>query len=102
MKTVLVHLPSRQKGSPHAEGKGVDITIPGGKSGDINGAMCCAFQCGMVYVQDEYNYPSSQSSGPHIHMQTRPEKGGTTVTGSKPKPKGCRCYLKLECCGGSE
>ena len=88
---------SHSKGSAHAEGLAFDITV----EGNTNGALCCGFKCGVVYAQDEYTYPSSKSTGGHLHMQTRPGKGGAVVTGSKPRPKNCECYPDSKCCGVS-
>jgi RHS repeat-associated protein len=75
------------KEGPHSRGMGVDIAIPGGKE-NAEHATCCAlkYTSKHAYVQDEYHYPSTGSSGGHIHIQLTPGIGRATGTGSKPKP----------------
>ncbi|HET9644259.1 MAG TPA: RHS repeat-associated core domain-containing protein, partial [Burkholderiaceae bacterium] len=69
----------------HAAGQAIDFIMPGGGAG-ANKALCCALECGAKFVQDEYHYPSRNSTGGHIHAQLIPGQGGATGTGSKPKP----------------
>jgi RHS repeat-associated protein len=70
----------------HARGTGIDFVLSNGAAG-ANDALCCALGCGAAFVQDEYHYPSPHATGPHIHAQLDPGKGGATGTGSKPRPK---------------
>jgi RHS repeat-associated protein len=76
----------------HAVGNGLDIVVPSGRNGSQK-ATCCALQCApsSSYIQNEYIYPSPQSTGGHIHIQLTPGRGGATATGRYPRPNCDSC-----------
>jgi RHS repeat-associated protein len=74
----------------HIRGRAVDFTIPEGVVGSGT-AVCCALNCGAVYVQNEYLFPSPDAKGlGHIHAQMD-AGGGAHGTGRNPKPKCSKC-----------
>jgi hypothetical protein len=77
----------------HFRGRAVDFTILEGAVGS-GSAVCCALECGAMYVQNEYLFPSRDAKGAgHIHAQTDPGAGvpGARGTGRYPKPKCSNC-----------
>ena len=56
---------------PHYQGKAADVTTD-----DPAATMRAAANCGAVYQQNEYVNPSPDSNAPHVHLQTRPGRGG--------------------------
>ncbi len=67
---------------PHSRGQAVDGTIPG-NAGKI---LQCGANCGAVFQQNEYQYPSPHATGGHYHFQIVPGRRGATG----PKTAGCR------------
>ena len=60
----------------HVENRAADFAAP--NQCTSTRAANCAQQCGASYTQNEYHCPSPNSTGGHIHFQTRPGLGGAT------------------------
>jgi RHS repeat-associated protein len=60
--------------TPHGKGEAADL-----KTGATNAreGMMCAGYCGAGYGQNEYAHPSPHATGPHVHIQTGPGRGGS-------------------------
>ena len=72
---------SHGPGNPHTDHQAIDITTDRRRQ-----AMICGANCGAKFQLDEYAHPSRKSSGPHIHLQTRPGRGGATGPYFPPPP----------------
>jgi hypothetical protein len=60
------------KETPHGKGKAIDIRYPE----NPDKFLCCAAKCGAGCGIDEKKHPSKGSTGPHLHLQLTPCKGG--------------------------
>jgi len=70
------------EGSAHYDGQAVDLRYPNKPKAVLKAAA----ESGAKFGLDEKKHPSAKSSGPHIHLQLRPGRGG--ARGDLPKPGG--------------
>jgi RHS repeat-associated protein len=75
--------PNRQHGpgTPHRQGEAADLRVAPQNEQTV---MQCAANCGAQFGQNERIHPSSNSTGPHIHIQTVPGRHGGR--GDLPRP----------------
>jgi RHS repeat-associated protein len=60
--------------TPHGRGEAADFRANSVKKADH--MVQCADQCGAGAALNEVRHPSAKASGPHVHVQTKPGKGG--------------------------
>lgn len=61
------------EGSAHYQGQAVDLKYPKNPKNVLKSAA----KSGAKFGLDEKAHPSSKSTGPHIHLQLRPGRGGS-------------------------
>jgi hypothetical protein len=76
-------IPQHPDGTPHAEGEAADLRVPPKQAEKV---LQCASQCGAGFGLNEFEHPSKQATGGHVHVQTGPGKGGSRGD-LPPKPK---------------
>jgi RHS repeat-associated protein len=76
------HIPD----TPHGRGEAADIEYPANPA-DADKILCAAAGCGASFAKDELKHPSAKSTGPHVHVQLGPRRGGR---GDLP-PSDCAC-----------
>jgi len=57
-------IPQHRPGTPHREGRALDLRYPDNPTAVLRAAKCC----GASYIRDELLHPSSASTAAHIHL----------------------------------